>query len=554
MTDIEISNSIVPERIENIAKKLQIDVDDIEPYGKYAAKIPLKYIDDNKINTSKLILVTSISPTKAGIGKTTVSVGLSMGLNAIGRKSVVVLREPSLGPCFGMKGGACGGGRAQVIPMDKINLHFTGDFHAVTSAHNMIAAFLDNYLYQNNVILKEKTWRRVIDVNDRGLRTIITGLGSSTNGGLQNSGFDITAASEIMAILCLSKDLEDLRSRIDNITLGYKKDGEPFLCKELNITGGVVALLKDAMLPNLVQTTDGTPAIIHGGPFANIAHGCNSVVATKVGLSLANYVVTEAGFGADLGAEKFFDIKCPLLGRVPDCTVIVATLRGLKMHGGVPEGEILNKNASGIIKGLDNLFTHVHNLTSVYKQRVVVAINRFEDDDDGEIEYVKNRLKDRLITAVVVSAAKDGASGATDLARTVSVAASRDNVVTIENNHPYKETDSLKEKIQKIVSKIYHINNVKFSETAEKKLLQYKKYDALPVCIAKTQYSFGDNPKEYGVVPPTSTFTINDLVVNSGAGFVVAIAGNMVRMPGLPAHPAGENINVDNNGHIIGLN
>lgn len=552
-SDIEIANSTKLKPIGEIGDMLGIKRDDLVPYGKYIAKIPLDYIDESKINKSKLILVTSISPTKAGIGKTTVSVGLTLGLNKIGKKSIVVLREPSLGPCFGMKGGACGGGYAQVLPMDKINLHFTGDFHAVTSAHNMIAALKDNYLYHNKIILKQDLWKRVIDVNDRGLREIITGLGASSNGGLRNSGFDITPASEIMAILCLSKSLDDLRARLDNILLGYYQDGREFLFSELGCTGSIVALLKDAMMPNLVQTTENTPAIVHGGPFANIAHGCNTVVATKMGLSLSDYVVTEAGFGADLGAEKFYDIKCRELGMFPDLTVLVVTCQGLKMHGGCPESEIKNPNIDMLKKGFANLDAHIMNIRG-FGQKSVVSFNRFADDTDDEIKALVEHCNQLGVECIVNDAFLNGGDGAVELANAV-VKTIADDSYTLAGRYLYNLDVDVRTKIESVVKNVYGADNVVYSDKASKMLDKVDSepyYKNFPVCIAKTQYSFTDNPKDYVTITGFD-FTIRDVVINRGSGFIVAIAGEMMRMPGLPKHPCAEKIDVDENGDIIGL-
>ena len=552
-TDIEIANSIILKPIQQIASQLGIDINDIEPYGKNIAKIPLSYINESKVKNNNLILVTSISPTKAGIGKTTVSIGLSLGLNKIGKKSIVALREPSLGPCFGMKGGACGGGYAQVLPMDKINLHFTGDFHAITSAHNMIAALMDNYLYQNKIQMKEILWKRVIDINDRGLRQIITGIGDNSNGGLRNSGFDITPASEIMAILCLSSDLNDLYNRIDNILLGYKLDNSEFLVKELNITGSIVALLKDAIMPNLVQTTENTPAIIHGGPFANIAHGCNSIIATKMALSLSEYVVTEAGFGADLGAEKFFDIKCRQLGIAPKLTVVVATCKGLKLHGGLLESEINKPNIEALRLGFKNLKRHVNNIKR-YGQTVLVVFNKYAEDTEEEISELINYCNNELnVKCVVNNAYIEGSKGAIELAR-IAVDLINNSPSTHYVNAVYKSTDTITQKIDYIVKKIYKATTLTFTDKALKQLEKIENnniYSLFPVCIAKTQYSFTDNPTLYGA-PDDFNFTISDIIINRGAEFIVAIAGKMMRMPGLPKKPAAENITIKDN-QIIGL-
>ena len=478
-TDIEISNETQLKNIEDVAKKAGINPDTIEPYGHHIAKIPLSYIDEEKIKKSNLILVTSISPTKAGIGKTTVSVGLNMGLNFIGEKSIVVLREPSLGPCFGMKGGACGGGYAQVLPMDKINLHFTGDFHAVTAAHNMITAMMDNYFYQNSkdvAPLKQILWKRVLDVNDRNLRHIITGIGPYSNGITAESGFDITPASEIMAILCISKDLEDLRNRIDNILLGYTMDGEEFTVKELGITGSIVALLKDAFMPNLVQDTEGNPAIIHGGPFANIAQGTNTIVATKLGMSIADYVVTEAGFGADLGAEKFLNIKCRAMGIYPKLTVVVATCQGLKMHGGVNEKEIKKPNLEGLKKGFANLDKHVKNMQFM-GQTVIVAFNKFIGDTDEEIAaLIDHCWNDLHVKCVINDAYSEGSIGAAALARKV--------VEEIKNNPSKPKSDAVysTEAIKEHFITVTY-NNGQQDEYKQKVMVPAKHPDATEVAI-----------------------------------------------------------------------
>lgn len=543
-SDSEIANEAKLVSINDIVNNLHID--DFEQYGKYIAKIPLKYINEDKIQNSKLILVTAMSPTKAGIGKTTVSVGLSMALNKIGKNCVAALREPSLGPCFGMKGGACGGGYSQVLPMDKINLHFTGDFHAITSAHNMIAALLDNYLYQHKMQLKQKLWKRVLDVNDRSLRQIITGIGAYTNGGLQNSGFDITPASEIMAILCLSKDLEDLRDRIDNILLGYKEDNSEFLFKELNCTGSIVALLKDAMMPNLVQTIENTTAIIHGGPFANIAHGCNTIIATKMALSLGDYCVTEAGFGADLGAEKFFDIKCRQLGKYPDAVVLVVTVGGIKEQG---NGDIQI--------GMKNVLRHIENLQNM-GLNVIVAINKFPTDIEEDYNVIKLMCEThpeniQPINAIVCSEFTDGSDGCIDLAN--AVIKETEKTPLIKYNAIYKLDDSIKDKIENVVKKIYRASSIQYSNRALKLLNKIEEsdyYKDFPVCIAKTQYSFSDDPHLLNA-PSDFIFTINDIVINRGSRFIVAIAGDMMRMPGLPKFPAALKIDVNNEGKIIGL-
>ncbi len=552
-SDIQIAREARLKPIAQVAASLGIESADIEPYGHYIAKLPLALIDETRVSRSKLILVTAITPTKAGIGKTTVSVGLAMGLCRVGKKAIAVLREPSLGPCFGMKGGAAGGGYAQVLPMDKINLHFTGDFHAVTSAHNMISALLDNYIYQHRdegFALKEVLWKRVLDVNDRNLRYIVTGLGAKTNGVTAESGFDITPASEIMAVLCLASGPDDLRRRIENILLGITVDGKPFTVKDLGVAGAVCVLLADALKPNLVQTVENTPAIVHGGPFANIAHGCNSVLATKMGLSLADYVVTEAGFGADLGAEKFYDIKCRKSGLRPALTVIVATTQGLKMHGGVAPDAIREPNMDGLAEGIRNLDRHVANLRS-FGQSVVVCFNRFATDTDEEIEFCRRHCAETGVGFAVNNAFNEGGSGAETLARLV--------VDTIGNNPSsdlklcYADTDSIQAKAEAVAKRVYGAKAVTFSAAAKKMLAKIDGLGAshFPICVAKTQYSFSTDAKAYGV-PRDFTVNIRDIVINMGAEFVVLIAGDIMRMPGLPKSPQAERIDIVN-GEIEGL-
>lgn len=551
MTDLEIARQTPLEPIGDIAAKIGIDPEQIECYGKHIAKLPLSLIGQSK---SKLILVTAITATKAGIGKTTVSIGLALGLNHIGKKAVVALREPSLGPCFGMKGGAAGGGHAQVLPMERINLHFTGDFHAITSAHNMISALLDNHLYQHRAEgfgLKEVLWRRVLDVNDRSLRSIVTGLGPATNGLEAQSGFDITPASELMAILCLAKDEADLRERVDHILLGYDYQGQPFTVADLGATGAVMALLKDALMPNLVQTTEHTPAIIHGGPFANIAHGCNSLLATKMALSHSDYTITEAGFGADLGAEKFYNILCRKSGLQPALTVLVATAQGLKMHGGVPLDQIATPNMDGLRQGLANLDRHVANLRS-FGQTVVVVFNRFATDTDEEMALLRQHCEDELKAPFVINNAyAEGGAGAAEMARLV--------VETIEQNpsaplhFTYADTDDIKTKIEKVAKNIYGAATVSFAPAALKriKLATDHNMATFPVCIAKTQFSFSADAKRYGAVSGFD-LQIRDVVINAGAGMIVAIAGDILRMPGLPKTPQANFIDC-RNGEISGL-
>lgn len=552
-TDIEIARETPLKPIAQVAEGLGVKTDDIEQYGRYAAKLPLSLIDEKRAAGHKLILVTAITPTKAGIGKTTVSVGLVLGLNRIGKNAVVALREPSLGPCFGMKGGAAGGGHAQVLPMDKINLHFTGDFHAVTSAHNMIAALLDNYIYQHRdegFSLREVLWKRVLDVNDRNLRSIVTGLGAKTNGVVMESGFDITPASEIMAILCLATSEDDLRRRIENILLGIKSDGTPFRVKDMGVAGAICVLLKDALQPNLVQTTEQTPAIVHGGPFANIAHGCNSVLATKMALSLGDYVVTEAGFGADLGAEKFYDIKCRKSGLQPALTILVATTQGLKMHGGVPVKEIKQPNPQGLAHGLANLDRHIHNLQG-FGQTVLVCFNRYAADTDEEIELCRKHCAEMGVPFAVNNAFNEGGAGAEELARLV--------VQTIDE-HPseplrlaYDDDMGVEQKAEAVARKVYGADGVTFSPAAKRMLqrVQEMGISHYPVCIAKTQYSFSADARAYGV-PTGFKINVRDIVINCGAEMLVLVAGDIMRMPGLPRSPQAERIDLVN-GEIEGL-
>ena len=552
-SDIEIARECKLSPIEDIAKYIQIPVDELERYGKYIAKVPNHLIDEQKVAKSNLILVTAITPTKAGIGKTTVSIGLTLGLNKLGKKAVCALREPSLGPCFGVKGGAAGGGYAQVLPMEKINLHFTGDFHAVTTANNMIAALLDNYIYQHRddgFALKEVLWRRVIDVNDRNLRTIVTGLGAKVDGIPAETGFDITPASEIMAILCLSNDLDDLRRRINNIILGIKMDDTPFRVSDMGVGDAITVLLMDAIKPNLVQTTEQTPAFVHGGPFANIAHGCNTVIATRMAMTFADFVVTEAGFGADLGAEKFLNIKCRKSGLHPKLTVIVATTQGLKMHGGVPVEHLKEPNMEGLTKGFENLDRHIRNLQG-FGQNVVVAFNRFDTDTEEEIELVHRHCQSNGVGFAINNAFLEGGEGAKALAQLV--------VDTIEKHpsHPltytYADNDSIKTKVEKVCRKIYGSASVSYDKTAEASLLRIQKLglEHYPVCIAKTQSSFSADKKLYGS-PTGFNIKIRDFVINAGSEMIVAIAGDIMRMPGLAKSPQAERIKIVD-GQIEGL-
>ena len=552
-SDIEIARSIELTKIKQIAANYGMPLEHVTHYGRYMAKVSEEIIDEEKVKNSNLILVTAITPTKAGIGKTTVSIGLALGLNKIGKKAICALREPSLGPCFGMKGGAAGGGYAQVLPMEKINLHFTGDFHAITSAHNMIAALLDNYMYQNQdngFAMKEVLWNRVLDVNDRGLRYIVTGLGGKSNGITRESSFDITPASEIMAILCLAKDEADLRRRIENILLGFTIDNKPFTVKDLGVAGAITVLLKDALSPNLVQTTEATPAFVHGGPFANIAHGCNSVLATKLAMTFGDYVITEAGFGADLGAEKFYDIKCRKAGLQPKLTVIVATAQGLKMHGGVELEKIKEPNMEGLREGVKNLDKHIENLQS-FGQTVVVAFNRYANDTDEEINFVRQHCEEMGVGFAVNNAFAEGGAGAVELANLV--------VDTIENNpseplkFAYDDEDSVEVKVAKVACELYGAKQVLFGPAARKKLKMIEElgFSHFPICIAKTQYSFSTDPKLYGVASGFN-FTVRDIVINAGAEMLVIVAGEMMRMPGLPKEPQALHIDIVN-GEIEGL-
>ena len=548
-SDIEIARETDLRKIKEVATTLGIPREEVQNYGRYIAKVPIHLIDKKQMDQHNLILVTAITPTKAGIGKTTVSIGLALGLNKIGKKAVVALREPSLGPCFGMKGGAAGGGYAQVLPMENINLHFTGDFHAVTSAHNMITALLDNYIYQTRNTcegLKEIKWKRVLDVNDRSLRNIVSGLGGSANGVPTETGFDITPASEIMAILCLATDIEDLKRRVGNIL----NEDKPFTVNDLGIAGAITVLLKDALLPNLVQTTENTPAFVHGGPFANIAHGCNSISATQMALTYGDYVITEAGFGADLGAEKFFNIKCRKAGLSPKLTVIVATAQSLKLHGGVPEKEIKEPNIEGLKNGFANLDKHIENMKS-FGQQVIVTFNRFATDTDEEIALVAEHCEEKGVGFAMNNVFAEGGEGGTELARLV--------VDTIEN-HPsaplqytYDLNDPIRTKVQKVAQKIYGASSIVYTTLADKKLRQIESLGIshYPICIAKTQYSFSSDPKAYGVAKDFE-LKVRDVIINNGAEMIVVVMGEIMRMPGLPKEPQARKIDIVD-GMIEGL-
>ncbi len=553
MEDIEIARNTKLENIMDIAKKAGIEEEELELYGKYKAKIDNEKIFDRLINKKdgKLILVTSINPTPLGEGKTTMAIGLADGLARIGKNTILALREPSLGPVFGIKGGATGGGHSQVAPMEDINLHFTGDIHAITSANNLLSALIDNHIYYGNKLEFDKvTWKRCMDLNDRQLRKINTGLSGEKNIVEREDGFDISVASEIMAILCLSKDIEDLRRRIGNIIVGYNKKGEPITAKDLNAQGSLTVLLKDAIKPNLVQTLEHTPAIIHGGPFANIAHGCNSIIATKTAMKLADYTITEAGFGSDLGAEKFLDIKCRKAKLKPDAVVCVATIRALKYHGGQAKEDVKQENLEALKKGMNNLNRHIENLKNRYGLNVIVAINRFLTDTDAEINFLRNELEKQNIGISLVESHQKGSIGAVDLAeKVVKLAEEKENFKYI-----YEDTDSIKEKIEKVAKNVYGARDVEYSKEALEQITKIEKlgYKEFPVCIAKTQYSLSDDPKNLECKEPF-TLHVNEIILRTGAEFVVAITGKIMTMPGLPRVPAAEKIDLDENKNIVGI-
>ena len=581
MTDIEIARNTKLEPIEEIASKIGIDKEDIETYGKDKAKISESInekIKDKK--EGKLILVTAMSPTPLGEGKTTISIAVADGLSKIGKKSILALREPSLGPVFGIKGGATGGGKVQVAPMEDINLHFTGDIHAITSANNLLASLIDNHIYFGNELEIEKvTWKRCVDLNDRQLRKIETGLSGEKNIKPREDWFDITVASEIMAILCLAKDKKELKQMLGNITIGYNKQGKPVYAKDLKSEGAMAVLLKDAIKPNLVQTLEHTPAIIHGGPFANIAHGCNSIIATKLAMKLADYTITEAGFGADLGAEKFLDIKCRRAGIKPDMVILVATVKAIKYHGGVPKEDIQKENFEALEKGIENLYKHINNIKK-FGLEVIVALNKYTQDTEKEIQWLENKLEQKNIQLSLVEGWAKGGEGAIDIAKKIVKATDnpenkktetnnveKDNTTRynkeIKNNNEkstenikfiYSLEESIKEKIEKIATKIYYAEGVEYSQEAEEKIKQIKKlgYEKLPICIAKTQYSFSDDAKN---LDETSKYKIHirDIELKTGAGFIVALAGKIMTMPGLPKKPAAEEIDIDEEGNVIGI-
>lgn len=552
-SDIEIANSVTLKPISEIAEKAGVDIKYIEQYGKYKAKIDLDFLSENKNKDGKLVLVTAITPTAAGEGKTTTTIGLADALNKIGKKAVVALREPSLGPVFGIKGGATGGGYAQVVPMEDINLHFTGDFHAIGAANNLLAAMLDNHIYQGNALRidpKSITLRRCVDMNDRQLRKVIDGIGKKTDGVMREDGFDITVASEVMAVFCLASDITDLKNRLAKIVVGYNYDGNPVTAGDLKAQGAMAALLKDAVKPNLVQTLEGTPAIVHGGPFANIAHGCNSVIATRTALKLADYCITEAGFGSDLGAEKFLDIKCRAAGLKPSAVVVVATVRALKMHGGVKKADLAVENVGAVTGGMPNLIRHVRNVKEVFGLPAMVAINRFPTDTDAEIQAVYKACKNLGVGVAVSDVCAKGANGGVALAEEVVKLCDEPNSFKF----CYDTDEPIKRKITDVATKIYGGEGAHFTEDAVKQIekLTALGFGGLPVCIAKTQYSFSDDKEKIGA-PEGFKITVKSVKVSAGAGFIVALTGDIMTMPGLPKVPAAENIDVDGKGRISGL-
>ncbi len=554
LSDIEIARQAKPEHILEIAKRARIDEKYIEQYGRSKAKIDLSFLAEAPEKQGKLVLVTAITPTPAGEGKTTTIIGLADGLRRIGKEAVVAMREPSLGPVFGIKGGAAGGGYAQVIPMEDINLHFTGDFHAIGAANNLLAAMLDNHIQQGNALgidTRKITWKRCVDMNDRQLRSIVDGLGGRMNGTPREDGFDITVASEIMAVLCLANSVSDLKERLGRIIVGYTYDDKPVTARDLKAQGAMTALLRDALKPNLVQTLEGTPAFVHGGPFANIAHGCNSVIATKTALKTGEYAVTEAGFGADLGAEKFLDIKCRMAGLAPDAVVVVATVRALKMHGGLDKKSLGEENLSALEKGIPNLLRNVSNIKNVYKLPCVVAVNRFPTDTDAEIEFIMAKCGALGVNAVLSTVWADGGRGGEALAREVVRLCEEERG---DFAFAYGDNLGIKEKINAVVTKIYGGAGTEFTSAAEKQIARLEQlgFDGCPVCIAKTQYSFSDDPTKLGA-PKGFTVTVRNVKISAGAGFVVALTGDIMTMPGLPKVPAAENIDVDEQGRITGL-
>ena len=553
MTDIEIAQACKMQPITEIAKVANVPDEYLEQYGKYKAKVDYNLLNDTKSQNGKLVLVTAMTPTPAGEGKTTTTIGLADGMKRIGKNVVVALREPSLGPVFGVKGGAAGGGYAQVVPMEDINLHFTGDFHAIGAANNLLAAMLDNHIQQGNKLgidTRRITWKRCVDMNDRALRNVVVGLGGKVNGVPREDGFDITVASEIMAIFCLSSSIDDLKDRLSKIIVGYTYDDKPVTAGQLNAVGAMAALLKDAIKPNLVQTLEGTPAFVHGGPFANIAHGCNSVMATRLAMKMGDYAITEAGFGADLGAEKFLDIKCRMAGLKPDAVVIVATVRALKMHGGLQKNELNNEDLVALEKGIPNLLRHVSNIKNVYKLPSVVAVNRFPTDTDAEIDLIIKKCKELGVNTVLSTVWAEGGKGGEELAKEVVRLCEEPNDFTFS----YEDDCSLKEKIEAVVKKVYGGDGVNYLPNADKQIanLEALGFGKCPVCIAKTQYSFSDDATKLGA-PENFTVTVKNVKVSAGAGFVVVLTGDIMTMPGLPKLPAAEKIDVDSTGKITGL-
>ena len=552
-SDIEIAQSVKMKPITEIAKLAGVPDEYLEMYGKYKAKVELSLLKDSPRPEGKLILVTAITPTPAGEGKTTTTVGLADGMRRIGKNAVIALREPSLGPVFGIKGGAAGGGWAQVVPMEDINLHFTGDFHAIGAANNLLAAMLDNHIYQGNrlnIDPRRITWKRCVDMNDRQLRYITDGLGGRVNGVPREDGYDITVASEIMAVLCLSSSISDLKARLARIIVGYTYDEKPVTAGDLNAQGAMTALLKDALKPNLVQTLEGTPAFVHGGPFANIAHGCNSIIATRMAMKMGDYAVTEAGFGADLGAEKFLDIKCRTAGLTPSAVVIVATIRALKMHGGLPKTELGEENLDALEKGIPNLLRHISNIKNVYKLPSVVAVNRFPTDTDREVEVLMEKCRALGVNVVLSDVWAKGGEGGMELAREVVRLCDEPN----DFSFSYDTEDTIEKKLEDLVKNIYGGDGVQFTAAAKKEIARLNElgFDKLPICVAKTQYSFSDNPALLGA-PENFTVTVRSIKVSAGAGFLVALTGDIMTMPGLPKVPAAERIDVDDNGVITGL-
>lgn len=554
LTDIEIAQQCEMKHIKEIAKTAHVDEKYLEQYGNYKAKIDLALLRESKKENGKLILVTAITPTPAGEGKTTTTIGLADGLKRIGKDVVVALREPSLGPVFGVKGGAAGGGYAQVVPMEDINLHFTGDFHAIGAANNLLAAMLDNHIQQGNALgidVRKITWKRCVDMNDRQLRFITDGLGGKANGTPREDGFDITVASEIMAVFCLANSITDLKERLSKIIVGYTYDDKPVTAGDLNAVGAMTALLKDALKPNLVQTLEGTPAFVHGGPFANIAHGCNSVIATKMAMKMGDYAVTEAGFGADLGAEKFLDIKCRMAGLTPDAVVVVATVRALKMHGGLDKKELGTEDLTALEKGIPNLLRHVSNIKNVYKLPCVVAVNRFPTDTDSEIDFIIKKCRELGVNTVLSTVWAEGGKGGEELAKEVVRLCEEEKG---DFTFSYSDDMTLTEKIEAVVKKVYGGDGINIMPAAQKQIAQLEAlgFGKCPVCIAKTQYSFSDDPTKLGA-PENFTVTVKNVKVSAGAGFVVVLTGDIMTMPGLPKVPAAEKIDVDENGKISGL-